>query len=206
MLPEPRPADAGTPKARLILATLDLLRRSGLAGAGINQVVEASRSPRGSVYHYFPRGKHELVAAALRDAERTEGDGLRRLFGQSIPLGQKVRALFAAVGANLESNAYRKGCALAAVTLDLTEDSEELRGVCQSVFDTWLKAIAAGLAGAVEAERRAVAQLILVTLEGALILARASGTQRPLLDSGAWLADLLALKYPPARRGRTSRR
>ena len=41
----------------LILTTLDLLRRGGLSGAGINQVVAASRAPKGSVYHYFPWGK-----------------------------------------------------------------------------------------------------------------------------------------------------
>jgi AcrR family transcriptional regulator len=41
----------------MVLATLDLLRRSGLSGAGINHVVAASRAPKGSVYHYFPRGR-----------------------------------------------------------------------------------------------------------------------------------------------------
>ncbi len=190
----------------MILATLDLLRRSGLAGAGINHVVEASRAPKGSVYHYFPRGKHELVATALREAERTVGDGFQRVFGKSVPLGQKVRALFTATGATLESNAFTKGCPVAAVTLDLTEDSAELRGVCQGVFDTWLKTIVAGLGEVVEAERRAVAELILVTLEGALILSRAKGTQRPLLDNGAWLADLLELRYPPSPSSRQSKR
>jgi TetR/AcrR family transcriptional repressor of lmrAB and yxaGH operons len=180
----------------MILATLDLLRRSGLAGAGINQVVDASGAPKGSVYHYFPGGKHELVAAALREAERSEGDGLRRLFGQSIPLGQKVRALFKAVATNLEANAFAKGCALAAVTVDLTDESEALRGVCRDVFDTWLATIAGGLAEVAEAERGAVAQLILATLSGALIQARARGAQHPLLESGAWLAGLLELKYP----------
>ena len=203
---EPLLADASTPKAKMILATLDLLRQSGLAGAGINHVVDASRAPKGSVYHYFPRGKHELVATALREAERTVGDGFTRVFGQSIPLGQKVRTLFTSTGATLDSNAFTKGCPVAAVTLDLTEDSEELRGVCQGVFDTWLKTIAAGLGEVGEAERRAVAQLILVTLEGALILSRANGTQRPLLDSGAWLADLLELRYPPSPSPRRSKR
>ena len=190
----------------MILATLDLLRQSGLAGAGINHVVDASRAPKGSVYHYFPRGKHELVATALREAQRIVGDGFTRVFGQSIPLGQKVRALFTATGARLESNACTKGCPVAAVTLDLNEDSAELRGICQGVFDTWLKTIAAGLGEVAETERRAVAQLILVTLEGALILSRAAGTQRPLLDSGAWLADLLELRYPPSPSPRRSKR
>ena len=63
-------------KDRMVLATLELLRQSGLAGAGINNVVDASGAPKGSVYHYFPGGKRDLVASALVEAERRVGDGL----------------------------------------------------------------------------------------------------------------------------------
>lgn len=190
----------------MVLATVELLRQSGLAGAGINQVVEASRTPKGSVYHYFPRGKHELVATALREAERIIGDRFRRVFEQSVPLGQKVRALFTATGATLDANAFTKSCPVAAVTLDLTADSAALREVCEGVFDAWLETIAAGLEEVGPAERLAVASLILVTLEGALILSRARGTQRPLMDSGTRLAELLELRYQPSPSPRRSRR
>ena len=192
----------------MILAALDLLRRSGLAGAGINQVVDASGAPKGSVYHYFPGGKHELVATALSEAERSFGEGFTGIFGQSIPIGQKVRALFSKTGTHLEASEFTKGCPVAAVTLDLDADSEELRRVCQRVFDTWAGCIAAGLEEVPEAERRPVAQLILATLEGALILSRAHGGRDPVLvlRSGAQLADLLTLKYPRPPRRRTPTR
>ncbi len=176
----------------MILATLDLLRGAGLAGAGINPIVEASGAPKGSVYHFFPAGKHQLVTAALKEAERALSEWYRKIFNQSAPLSQKVRTLFSETGAWVEANEFTKGCPVSAVTLDIDEESEELRTVCRGVFATFCEVIAAGLNEVPSAKRREVAQLILAALEGALILARAQATKDPLLQTGALLANTLA--------------
>jgi len=193
------PKAGTTSKAKMILATLDLLRGAGLAGAGINPIVEASGAPKGSVYHFFPAGKHQLVTAALKEAERAVGEGFRDIFGQSAPLSQKVRTLFSATGTRIEASEFTKGCPVAAVTLDIDEESEELRTVCRGVFVTWCEIIAAGLDEVPAAHRRGVAQLILAALEGALILARAEATKDPLLQTGALLANTLVSAF--ARKG-----
>ena len=60
-------------RLRLIDAGIDRMRTSGLSGAGINEVVKASGAPKGSVYHFFPGGKAQLVNEALAVyAERVE--------------------------------------------------------------------------------------------------------------------------------------
>lgn len=188
----------------MILATLDLLRGSGLAGAGINPIVQASGAPKGSVYHFFPAGKNQLVTAALKEAERAVGEGFRNIFGRSGSLSQKVRALFSATATRIATSRFTQGCPVAAVTLDIGEDSEELRAVCRGVFATWCEVIAAGLDEVPEAQRRNAAQLILAALEGALILARATARKDPLRQTGALLADTLALvaTRPSDRRSR----
>jgi len=177
----------------MILATLDLLRGSGLAGAGINPIVEASGAPKGSVYHFFPAGKNQLVTAALKEAERVVGEGFRNIFARSAPLSQKVRTLFSATATRIDASAFTKGCPVAAVTLDIDDESKELRAVCRGVFATWCEIIAAGLDEVPVAQRRDAAQLIVAALEGALILARATATKDPLLQTGALLANMLAL-------------
>jgi TetR/AcrR family transcriptional repressor of lmrAB and yxaGH operons len=185
----------------MILATLDLLRSAGLSGAGINQIVEASGAPKGSVYHFFPGGKHELVTAALKEAERVVGEGFRAVFAQPVPLPQRIRTLFRATAARIEASRFTRGCPVAAVTLDIDDDSEELRKVCRDVFATWCAIISAGLEGVPAAQRRELAQLILAALEGALILARATSSTAPLLQTGAFLAKSLE-----RTRGRTRTR
>ena len=55
----------------MIEATIGLMRGSGLSGAGINDIVRASGAPKGSVYHFFPNGKVQIVSEALeRYSER----------------------------------------------------------------------------------------------------------------------------------------
>jgi TetR/AcrR family transcriptional repressor of lmrAB and yxaGH operons len=192
------------PKTRLVLATLDLLRRGGLFGAGINRLVDASRAPKGSVYHYFPGGKQELVTEALRVAERTVGDSFRDVFHGKGRVGAKVRTLFAKTAAGLEANGFTRGCPVAAVTLDLDRESKALREACRRIFDRWVDVIAEGLDEVPRGERRATAQLVVATLEGGLVLARARGAQAPLLDSGASLAAGLEARFSPRRRARRS--
>lgn len=186
-----------TAKERMVLAALDLLRHSGLTGAGINSVVEASGAPKGSVYHYFPGGKQDLVVAALGEAERRVGEGFRAIFAKRASLAEKVRALFATIASGLAARRFTRGCPVAAVTLDLDAESAPLQDVCSAVFTAWRDVIAAGLDDVPEAGRRDVAELILATLEGAMMLARAQSAQDPLLRVGTWLADALDAKFPP---------
>jgi AcrR family transcriptional regulator len=121
----------------MILATLDLLRQAGLAGTGLSQMLAASGAPKGSLYHYFPGGKHELTTAALKEADRGVGEGLRALFHRPLPLASKVASLFAGAAERLETNQFTRGCPVAAVTLDIDQDSDELRAVCRGIFDNW---------------------------------------------------------------------
>lgn len=176
-------------------AALDLLRRGGLSGAGINHVIDASQAPKGSVYHYFPGGKQQLVSEALRAAERTVGESFATVFADTAPVADKVRALFTKTAAGLEANEYAKGCPVAAVTLDLDRHSRALGEVCGDVFDGWVDVIARGLGDLPRDERRAVAQLILATLEGGLVLARAHRAQTALLASGEALAAGLETRF-----------
>jgi TetR/AcrR family transcriptional repressor of lmrAB and yxaGH operons len=183
-------------KAKMILATLDLLRSSGLSGAGLNSVVAASGAPKGSLYHFFPGGKHELVAAALRQAEVAIGDGFKAIFSGTMPLPHKVRSLFETTAERTAATGFTKGCPVAAVTLDLDDASEDLRPISDAVFAAWRQIIGSGLNEIPLGERDRVAQLILAALEGALILARAQASAEPLVDIGRLLAKVLSRTFP----------
>jgi len=182
-------------KIRIIRATLDLLSQSGLSGVGINQVVAASAAPKGSIYHFFPGGKTELASVALKEAEQGEGQWFRGIFHRQLSIVEKVDLLFTDAARLLEESGFMKGCPVAAVALDLDRDSEGLRAVCHAIFTTWQNIIAAGLNEVPEAERAQVAEFILATLEGALILSRTEATKDPLLRAGKMLAEISGGKF-----------
>ena len=58
-------APRGAVRARMVEGAVRLLATRGVEGTSFAEVLEATDSPRGSVYHHFPGGKPELLHAAL---------------------------------------------------------------------------------------------------------------------------------------------
>lgn len=185
-----------SPRDRMVEAAIAGLRTSGLAGAGINQVVAASGAPKGSLYHYFPGGKLELAREALeRFAARQQAELLSALEGAG-PADQKVKRLFARMAKGLALEEFRHGCAVAGVALDLDEDAAALAPVCAALLAGWVDTIAAALAPLPAARGQALAGFIVTAFEGALMRARAARSTAPLLEAGELLAALVRAEIP----------
>src|SRR5262249_52667678 len=54
-----------TPRERMVFAAVQSIRERGVAGTALRDVVERAEAPRGSLQHYFPGGKDQLVAEAV---------------------------------------------------------------------------------------------------------------------------------------------
>lgn len=177
-----------TPRDRMVEAAIEGMRASGLAGAGINQVIAASGAPKGSLYHYFPRGKLQLAAEALERFGERQRELLAAALAGDAPADEKLRRLFARAGKGLAKDGYQRGCAVAAVALDLQDDSRELAPVCAAQIALWVETIAAALEPLPAARRRQLGRLVITALEGALVQARALRDPQPLVEAGEWVA------------------
>jgi TetR/AcrR family transcriptional regulator, lmrAB and yxaGH operons repressor len=165
-----------------LLTTAGLLRHRGYAATGLNEIVALSGAPRGSLYFHFPGGKEELAAAAMDRSGEQLGWAIEAILASSGSLGEGVGRLVDALAAGLEASGYADGCPIATVTLEAANDSEPVRAAAAAAFDAWLSALGAHLVSAglepPAAARRAM--LVLASIEGALILARARRDLAPL--------------------------
>src|SRR5437870_10745317 len=110
---------SGASRERMLAATETLLRERGLAGAGIQQVVARSGAPIGSLYHFFPGGKTQLVAEALAiQSEKARALFQRILEDNAEPLPERLRTLFRTAASGFDRAGANKGCAIGTVTLD----------------------------------------------------------------------------------------
>jgi TetR/AcrR family transcriptional repressor of lmrAB and yxaGH operons len=179
-------------RERMLEAAIALMRGSGLSGAGINEIVRESGAPKGSVYHFFPAGKLSLAAEALAIYTGRVRDFIDAALASRDTPEEKIRALFAAFARRVEEADYRKSCAVGAVSLDLDEDVEGLRPVLADALGEWAGAIAAHFDFGDAKRTRAFASLVMTTIEGAYVRARAERSRRAFLEAGEWLAELAA--------------
>jgi TetR/AcrR family transcriptional repressor of lmrAB and yxaGH operons len=191
------PAALGS-RDRMIEAAIDLLRESGLSGAGINEVVRHSGAPKGSVYHYFPDGKEQLATEALAvHAERVRQFMVRSL-GRSASPATRVKSLFDAFARRVEEAHFRRSCPAGAVCLDLDPSLDHLRPVLAQMFSQWIELIA-GQVDLGDARRsRSFAGLVLTAIEGAYIRCRAEQSSRPFREAGTWLSSLVSVSTSSA--------
>jgi len=184
------PSRAGTPKDRMVEATITLMRRSGYSGAGLNEILTESGAPKGSMYHYFPGGKRQIASVALA----TYAQQILAMFDASLSTGRtpgaKVRALFDARAKRLEKGAFRMSCAAGATCLDLEEDLEVVRLAIASAFSEWIALIAKHFRFADMRRTRSFAGLVLTAIEGAYIRGRAEHSGKAFREAGAWLAEI----------------
>jgi len=164
---------------RIVRTTRDLLRRRGVAGTTMLEVVAEAGASRGSLYHYFPGGRSEMVADAVRGAVEEYSAGVELLTTMdpvdAIPLIVEVWR------AEAEASGYTAGCPVVAAALG-GETEPAAREIAGRAFASWTDSIARMLSGAgVPAARvEPLATLALAAIEGAVVIALAQRSSEPL--------------------------
>jgi TetR/AcrR family transcriptional regulator, transcriptional repressor for nem operon len=187
-------------RAALIEYGTQLMLRSGYAGTGLTELLQAAGVPKGSFYNHFESKEafgvelvhhyyawHDgLLALLLVQSDRSPLERLRSYF---------ERLLQRAVDASPEA----RGCLMGMLALEMAGSSEPLRATVSDAFRRWQARIAellrqAQVAGelAPELDPQPLAAMLVEGWEGALMRARASRDLDALRDS----LDLLFSRLP----------
>jgi AcrR family transcriptional regulator len=179
---------------RIVVAMGELLRRQGYAATGINQLVEASGAPTGSIYHHFRGGKLAVAAAALRQTGAVYIELLALLLDPHDDLATGVEAAFAQAAEDLESSGWANLCPVGTVAGEIADAEPQLRAAAAEVFASWVDEgsryfVRRGLS---DADARSAVYALLSALEGAFILARGQRSREPLHAAGRATAAYFA--------------
>ena len=192
----------------MVRSAAQLMRRKGVSGTGMREIVLDADAPRGSLQHYFPGGKEELVGEALlwmgSVAARRTGRHLERLEPR------KPSALLAAIvedwRADLVREEFTAGCPLLAAAADTASTSDHIRRVLVQAFEGWQEPLTAALVDLdVPAERApTLAMLVISAVEGAIVLARIRADLAPLDAVVTELGPVLDASTRPGRPAATT--
>src|SRR5580692_6329044 len=170
-------APRGAVRARMVEGAVRLLATKGVEGTSFAEVLEATGSPRGSVYHHFPGGKPELLHAALDLASQRGLAAMEATRGQ--PAALVIERFLAMWRGLLDYSRLTAGCAVVAVTVAANDD--DLLDHAGTIFRTW-EELLTGLceAGGVDTKSgRSLAATVIAATEGAVALCRAERSVEP---------------------------
>lgn len=164
---------SNTPDIELIDRLTDVFRRHGFEGASLTRISEATGLKRASLYHRFPGGKAEMAEAVLSRADEwLITHALSPLQGPGEP-ADRLRIMTGAL-----SEFYGDGkhsCLLDAFSLG--GENTDLREHVRASTIAWTDALAAVAleVGIAEDEAHARAQDAIASIQGTLVLSRATG-------------------------------
>jgi AcrR family transcriptional regulator len=178
-------------RERIVDTSAELFRRQGYSATGVKQIVTAAQAPFGSLYHFFPGGKEELGAEAVRVSGALYAQLIPAVFDPAPDVIAGVRDFFAGAAEHLQETDYEDACPIATVALEVSSSSETMREACAEVFESWIAAgterfVAAGLD---QASGRELTIAMLTALEGAFVLARALRSTEALEVAGELAAE-----------------
>lgn len=184
-------------RTRMIETTAGLVHRRGFHGTSLNEILEQSGAPRGSLYYHFPGGKEELVLEATREGVAVITQVLSEILTEAADPADGVRAFFGAAAGELRNSGYVFGCPVAPIVLDSPESSA-LAEVCREALEEWQRVLVEGLdsAGIEHGRAESLATVIICGLEGGLLLARARRDTAPLETVAEELTSMVRSALP----------
>jgi len=167
-------------RAKMVRSAALLIASRGANATSFSDVLADSGAPRGSIYHHFPEGKHQLV----EDAVRLTGEWvLTRQRACAGTAAADVLSCFVDLWRQVVlASAGASGCAVAGVAIDSGPGEGGPIEVVRSMFRSWVDLLREQLEakGVPSARATSIAVATVAGMEGALILCRAEGSSAPL--------------------------
>lgn len=177
-----------------------LFNQRGFAGCSMADIMEATGLEKGGVYRHFS-SKEELAAEVFRYAMQAAFDTRSIADEPQLDAVAKLRLMverFVTVPSPLPG-----GCPLLNAAIDTDDGNPQLRALVQKALAQWKrrigKIVQQGIADgqiARSVDPQSIANLIISTLEGALMIARLEGSRRALHDAQSSLDLALSAVAP----------
>lgn len=149
-----------------------LFQKKGYHATGLNEIIKKSAAPKGCLYYYFPNGKEELAAAAIRFVGRDIQVEVEEILAKHSDPVKAIQGVIRQIEKFVLGKAQENRFSVSLLALETAGMSEILREACNQVFDLWTdmyyrKLISGGFS---EKRAREVSVIIQSMVEGAITM------------------------------------
>lgn len=174
-------------KDEIVQAGLDIILTRGFNGTGIEAILKQANVPKGSFYNFFS-SKEEFGLAVIDLFLADMTDLLHPFLADlSLPPLMRIRRSFEALITRFEGNNCYKGCLIANMALEMSDQCEAFRQRLEGALQGWIHSLTAILKEAreegavpIDVEPAVLAESIVASFEGALLRAKVKKSVEPL--------------------------
>lgn len=195
-------------RARIVQAATRLMLEQGVSATSVDEVLNVAGASKSQLYHYFG-GKQQLVQAVIEAATEAVFTA-QRPFVERLDSWENIEAWCDHIVELKQRNGCALGCPLGTLTSELAATDDVARGLLADAYERWEHHLRDGLAAmqargllVASAEVDVLATATMASLQGGLLLAKASRSVRPLrIALDAALGYLRTFAPPPEQQRR----
>ena len=170
------------PKDVLIETASRLFMVRGYCGVGLNDIIEESGVPKGSLYYYFPEGKEQLAIAAIENTKALVMADINSIFAGNSNLIEALQAYVYELSRAFGAGGEPIGSPIGTIAGEKHSTSEPIRLACEATFKDWQSIYIEKFleAGYPKEQATSLAMVFHALTEGGILLALTMKSGKPL--------------------------
>ena len=179
---------------RLIETARNLFLRNGYGNTGISQILKEADVGSGSLYHFFPTKEDLLLAVLEKYKELLRPMVLEPVYQRVQDPIERIFGILDGYRQMLVLLRFEQGCPIGNLALELSNSHPAARQLLAENFTGWRRAVEQCVQDAAgrlpqHTSAEGLAQFVLTTMEGAVMLARTYRSLEPYNTAVTHLRD-----------------
>lgn len=176
----------------LIETASRLFMLRGYCGVGLNDIIEESGIPKGSLYHYFPEGKEQLAIAAIENTKTLVMEDIKAVFDSQSKLIDALQAYVYQLSRAFGEGGDPIGSPIGTIAGEKHSTSEPIRLACAATFNDWQAVYTQKFlqSGYSKEQASSLATVFHALTEGGILLALTMKSGKPLEAIAAQIPSL----------------
>jgi TetR/AcrR family transcriptional repressor of lmrAB and yxaGH operons len=163
-----------TAREKILQTASELMEKQGYHGTGLNEIIQKSGAPKGSLYYYFPEGKEQLASEAILRAGQIVSKRFRDKTVDEPDPAKAIRDFLYMIAKRMEETKFYTGSTMTMIAMETVTESKRINKACQEGYAMLIGAFKDKLlsGGMEDSKASNMAEMIIAAVEGGIILSR----------------------------------
>jgi TetR/AcrR family transcriptional regulator, lmrAB and yxaGH operons repressor len=121
-------------REKILQTASELMEKQGYHGTGLNEIIQKSGAPKGSLYYYFPEGKEQLASEAILRAGQIVSERFRAKTADEPDPAKAIRDFLYMIAKRMEETKFYTGSTMTMIAMETVTESKRINTACQDGY------------------------------------------------------------------------